>query len=108
MAANNPPILKNGLLPGEGGLMNLVAQCALEVRQSHDKTPWQPLIAYLYDPEEVSQVARNLGLVMLGEKAPTEVSPDEAQMAEWFIDAVENEKRLAKVLFKNEPSPVTF
>jgi hypothetical protein len=90
------PILDKLLEPGEGGIINIVAEFAPEYKKSPGMPEWQKLVDYL-SSGEVSEVARDLGLYMLGQK---EVDPKIAAVGDWYLQAAENEKRLSKVLFK--------
>ena len=91
------PILDKLLEPGEGGIINLVAEFAPEFKKSPDMPEWRKLVEYLTSGE-VSEVARDLGLYMLGEKPV--VDPKIAAVGDWYLQAAENEKRLSKVIFK--------
>ena len=61
-----------------------------------------PTAGFRLNSNEVSPVAKNLGLYLLGELDDKAVSETEAEVAEWYISAAENEKRLSRVLFKSE------
>lgn len=95
------PVLEPPLEAGEGRLINIVADYAKKIRESADKTEWRELIDYLKSGE-VSEAAKELGLHMLGETAEKEPSEEVKNVAEWYLKAAENEKRLAKLLFKGE------
>ena len=95
------PVLEPPLEAGEGRLINIVADYAKKIRESADKTEWQELIDYLKS-DQVSKAAKQLGLHMLGETSEEAPSEDVKKVAEWYLKAAENDKRLAKILFKGE------
>ncbi len=95
------PILDTPLGAGEGSLINIVADFAKDFRQSEAKDEWKPLVEYL-NSDEVSPVAKQLGLYLLREIPEAEVSPNIKAVADWYEKATENEKRLEKVLFRSE------
>lgn len=100
-ASTKVPVLEPPLEAGEGRLINIVADYAKKIRESADKTEWQELIDYLKS-DQVSKAAKQLGLHMLGEKSEEAPSEDVKKVAEWYLKAAENDKRLAKLLFKGE------
>ena len=95
------PILETPLGAGEGTLINIVADFAKEFRRSETKEDWKPLVEYL-NSDEISPVAKQLGLYLLREIPEEEVSPNIKAVADWYEKATENEKRLEKVLFRSE------
>lgn len=95
------PILDPLLEPGEGGLMNICGDYALEIRRSEDKSEWMPLINYLNDPSNnLSKQAVKLGLYMIGYYIRDDVGNNIADVGDWYIEACENEKKNVKILFK--------
>jgi hypothetical protein len=96
------PVLEPPLEPGEGRLINIVADYAQAFRDSTDKAPWQELVNYL-NSGEVSESAKELGLYMLRVRTDAETSELIRKVAAWYLAATENEKRLEKVLFRSEP-----
>ena len=95
------PILKTPLSAGEGTLINIVADFAGDFRRSEKKEEWAPLVEYLHSAD-VSPVAKQLGLYLLGEMPEDEVDPNIKAVGDWYEKATENEKRLEKVLFRSE------
>ena len=95
------PVLETPLKAGEGALMNIVADFAGEFRRSEKKEEWNPLVEYL-NSTDVSPVAKQLGLYLLGEIPENEVDPNIKAVGDWYEKATENEKRLEKVLFRSE------
>jgi len=91
-------VLDPPLEPGEGMLMNIVADYSYQYRICSDKSEWSFLVNYLNN-DDISESARLLGLYMIGELSAFETSEMIAGVGDWYQLASENEKKNSKRLF---------
>ena len=96
---NRFTVLDPPLAPGEGLLMNIVADYAHDYRNSPNKSEWIDLINYL-NSSEVSESARLVGLYMLGELSAFETSDMVQGFGDWYLMATENEAKNRAILFR--------
>ena len=101
--ANGTPVLEELLELGEGQLMNLIADFAIE-RRAHPGVGNFPELEEYLNTAALSESAKKLGGYMLGIISADQAGPNIAAVGEWYLDATEHEKQQAKILFKREPA----
>jgi len=84
------------LAPGEGAILNLVAEYSEVYKQSNNKVDWKELIDFL-NSSETSQYVREVALYMLGEK--TDVDSNISSLGDWYVAVYDNERYLLSYLY---------